>query len=83
MLTPAGRILNHFKLSVNSAINIVTGLQDDDPIKMELLQGLHNNLCVLRDEVKDNMNLTLLSNVVLPMELESIAEDENYEGKDG
>ena len=54
-------------------MNIVRELQDDDPIKVELLRALQDNLSVLREEVKDNMNLTLLSSLVV--DLEPIAED--------
>ena len=39
-------------------------LDDDDPVKMELLQTLHHHLCMLKEGVKDNMKQTLLSSLV-------------------
>ena len=59
MLTPAGRILNEFRGSVETAVDLATGLSDDDPVKMELLQALRHHLCILREDVKDNMSVIL------------------------
>ena len=79
MLTPAGRILNEFRGSVETAVDLATGLSDDDPVKMELLQALRHHLCILREDVKDNMKETLLSSVILPpgekLDLQTISED--------
>ena len=41
-----------------------TGLADDDPVKMELLQALHHHLTILKEGVTDNMKQTLLSSVI-------------------
>ena len=75
MLTPAGRILSKFRGSLDTAVELATGLEDDDPAKMELLQALHHHLCILKEDVTDNMKQTLLSSVFL----QTISED--FEGK--
>ena len=75
MLTPAGRILSKFRGSLDTAVELATGLPDDDPVKMELLQTLHHHLCMLKEDVTDNMKQTLLSSVFL----QTISED--FEGK--
>ena len=59
MQTPSGRLLDKFRGSVDTAVALATGLADDDPAKMELLQALHRHLCILRENVKDNMNVIL------------------------
>ena len=74
LLTPAGRIIDHFQLSVSSAVDIVRELEDNDPMKIELLYSLQEHLSVLREEVRDNMNLTLLSSLVV--DLEPITEEQ-------
>ena len=73
MLTPAGRILSKFRGSLDTAVELATGLQDDDPVKMELLQALHHHLCILKEDVTDNMKQTLLSSV--DPDLQTISED--------
>ena len=74
MLTPAGRILNKFRGSLDTAVELATGLADDDPVKMELLQALHHHLCLLKEDVKENMKQTLLSSVIFPPDLQTISE---------
>ena len=64
VLTPAGRILSKFRVSVKTAVDLTTGMEDDDPVKMELLQALHHHLCILKESVTDNMKQTLLSSLV-------------------
>merc|ERR1711874_127201 len=51
MLTPAGRILSKFRASLETAVELATGLQDEDPVKLELLQALHHHLCILKEDV--------------------------------
>ena len=86
MLTPAGRILNKFRVSLDTAVDLATGLAEDDPIKMELLQALHHHLCILKEDVKDNMKQTLLSSVILPpgekLDLQTISEEYGADGVD-
>ena len=74
MLTPAGRILNKFRVSLDTAVQLATGLADDDPVKMELLQALHHHLYILKEDVKENMKQTLLSSVIFPPDLQTISE---------
>ena len=63
-------------MSVSSAVEIVLELQDDHPMKLELLEALQDNLSTLKAEVKDNINLALLSSIVLqPPDLQTIAEE--------
>ena len=78
MLTPAGRILNKFRVSLDTAVELATSLTEDDPAKMELLQALHHHLCILKEDVKDNMKQTLLSSVIV----EDFEENSEY-GVDG
>ena len=83
MLTPAGRILSKFRASLETAVELATGLQDEDPVKLELLQALHHHLCILKEDVTDNMKQTLLSTISRPpgakQDLHTISED--FEGK--
>ena len=74
MLTPAGRILSKFRASLETAVELATGLQDEDPVKLELLQALHHHLCILKEDVTDNMKQTLLSSVLI-CDLQTISED--------
>lgn len=64
LLTPAGRILEKFRGSLDTAVDLTIRLEDDDPVKMELLQALHHHLCILKESVTDNMKQTLLSSLV-------------------
>ena len=59
MQTPAGRILDQFRGSVDTAVELTIGMADDDPVKMELLEALHQHLCILREDVKDNLHVIL------------------------
>ena len=59
LLTPAGRILEKFRGSLDTAVDLTIRLEDDDPVKMELLQLLHQHLCILREDVKDNLHVIL------------------------
>ena len=72
---PAGRILGQFRGSLNQALELATGMQDDDPVKMELLLTLQHHLFLLKEEVKENMKLTLLSSVIA----EDLEEKSEYE----
>ena len=90
MLTPAGRILNKFRGSLDTAVELATGMPDDDPVKMELLEALRHHLCILKEDVKDNMKHTLLSSVILPpgekLDLHTISEsfeEKSEYGDDG
>ena len=78
VLNPAGRILSKFRVSVKTAVDLVIGLADDDPVKMELLQALHHHLCILKEGVTENMKQTLLSSVIV----EDFEENSEY-GADG
>ena len=64
VLNPAGRILRKFQGSLDTAVELVTGLPDDDPAKMELVATLHQHLCLLKEDVKDNMKQTLLFSAI-------------------
>ena len=89
MQTPAGRILDQFRGSVDTAVELTIGMADDDPVKMELLEALRHHLCILKEDVKDNMKQTLLSSVILPsgekLDLQTISEsfEETSEYGDG
>ena len=80
MLTPAGRILSKFRGSLDTAVELATGLEDDDPVKMELLQALHHHLCLLKEDVKDNLKQTLLSGAIVE-ELEEQSEQGSNGGE--
>ena len=79
LLTPAGRILEKFRGSLDTAVDLTIRLEDDNPVKMELLQLLHQHLCILREDVKDNMKQTLISSVILTpgqkLDLQTISEE--------
>ena len=79
LLTPAGRILEKFRGSLDTAVDLTIRLEDDDPVKTELLQLLHQHLCILREDVKDNMKQTLISSVILTpgqkLDLQTISEE--------
>ena len=83
MQTPAGRILDQFRGSVDTAVELTIGMADDDPVKMELLEALRHHLCILKEDVTDNMKQTLLSTISHPpgakQDLHTISED--FEGK--
>ena len=64
MQTPAGRILNKFRSSLDTAVELTTGMADDDPVKMELLEALRQHLCILREDVKDNLHVILTSEML-------------------
>ena len=64
VLNPAGRILRKFQGSLDTAVELVTWLPDDDPAKMELVATLHQHLCLLKEDVKDNMKQTLLFSAI-------------------
>ena len=64
MQTPAGRILKKFRSSLDTAVELTTGMADDDPVKMELLEALRHHLCILREDVKDNLHVILTSEML-------------------
>ena len=80
VLNPAGRILRKFRGSLDTAVELAIGLEDDDPVKMELLQALHHHLCLLKEDVKDNLKQTLLSGAIVE-ELEEQSEQGSNGGE--
>ena len=80
VLNPAGRILRKFQGSLDKAVELATGLPDDDPAKMELVATLHQHLCLLKEEVKDNMKQTLLFSAIAE-EFEEQSEQGSNGGK--
>ena len=57
--TVSGRILDQFRGSLDTAVELAIQLPDDDPVKMELLEALRHHLCILREDVKDNLHVIL------------------------
>ena len=80
MLTPAGRILNQFRGSVDTALDLAIGMADDDPVKMELVATLHHHLCLLKEDVKDNLKQTLLFSAIAEEFEEQSEQGENGAG---
>ena len=78
VLNPAGRILRKFQGSLDTAVELATGLPDDDPAKMELVATLHHHLCLLKEDVKDNMKQTLLFSAIAEE-----FEEQSEQGADG
>ena len=80
VLNPAGRILRKFQGSLDKAVELATGLPDDDPAKMELVAKLHQHLCLLKEDVKDNMKQTLLFSAIAEEFEEQSEQGENGAG---
>ena len=49
---------------MDTAVELTIGMADDDPVKMELLEALRQHLCILREEVKDNLHVILTSEML-------------------
>ena len=62
---PEGRLLSRFESSLESVTDLVSKMKDDEE-KIKFIEDLQYNLYALRGLVEDNVNMAVISSVLIP-----------------